>query len=405
MPLSILPLKSLETLATDRNESLLTNDLTKYQDILSSSYQGRRIAIIGAAGSIGSAVLTELLRYEPSEVVLFDLNENGLVEVVRELRSSNIYQKLPTIEAIPIGMGTIEFLRYFSEQPKFDIVFNMAALKHVRSEKNVYSLIRMLDTNCLFVSDLMERMAEHKGIKFFSVSSDKAVNPASLMGASKLAMERVMAISEIPYATARFANVAFSEGSLPHGFLRRLQKGQPLSAPNDILRYFISHEEAGQLCVLAAGTMDKGETLVPRLDPVRNTRRFDDIAARLLRAHGYEPVECYSEEEARASAAELIASGRWPCFFSASDTSGEKPYEEFYDETSQVEDERFEAVKVVSPPALSLEDRYAVERFLTYLRTAKNDPMQTVDDYAAELAHVVPGFRHIRTGRTLDQKM
>jgi FlaA1/EpsC-like NDP-sugar epimerase len=398
-------LAPIEFLVTGRTSSMFGPDMARNDAALRTRFSGRRVAIIGAAGSIGSSVLRALLPYAPGALVLFDLNENMLVEVVRDLRSSEDLAVPALFEALPIGMGSLEFARYLREQPPFDVVFNLSALKHVRSEKSVYSLIRLLDTNCVFVADLLETLARTAPVNVFSVSSDKAVNPASLMGASKLAMERVMAVSGLPYSTARFANVAFSEGSLPQGFLRRLQKGQPLSAPNDVVRYFISHEEAGQLCVLAAGLMDGGETLVPRMDAVRHTQRFDEIARRVIRAHGYEPVECASDNDARARSASLIAEGRWPCYFSPSDTSGEKPYEEFFDETSRVDDSRFEAVQVVAPPTLSTTDRDDVGRFLKYLRTAKHDATQGIDDYAAALGRVVPGLRHVRTGRSLDEKM
>jgi len=400
-----LALTELEVLATGRTMSMLHDDMARNDAALRSRLAGRRVAIIGAAGSIGSSVLRALLPYEPGALVLFDLNENMLVEVVRELRSSDDLRVPDVFEALPIGLGSLECARYFREQAPFDVVFNLSALKHVRSEKSVYSLIRLLDTNCLFVADLLAGLSAQPPANVFSVSSDKAVNPASLMGASKLAMERVMAVSGLPYSTARFANVAFSEGSLPQGFLRRLQKGQPLSAPNDVVRYFISHEEAGQLCVLAAGLMDGGQTLVPRMDAVQHTQRFDEIARRVLQAHGYEPVECASEDEARSRAASLIAEGRWPCYFAPSDTSGEKPYEEFYDEGGTVDNTRFEAVQVVPPPALSAAEAADVTVFLEYLRTAKHDVSQGIDEYAAVLARVVPGLRHIRTGRTLDEKM
>ncbi len=403
--LPTLALEQIEPLATGRTESLFAADVARYESDLTTAFAGRRIAVIGAAGSIGFSVLRALLPYAPAALSLIDLSENNLVEVVRDLRSSRGLVLPATLEALPIGLGSLECRRYFQESEPFDYIFNLSAIKHVRSEKDVYSLIRMMDTNCLFLADFLAELPY--AAQVFSVSSDKAVNPASLMGASKLAMERVLSVhaSRHRYSTARFANVAFSDGSLPHGFLKRLQKRQPLSAPHDVRRYFISHEEAGQMCVLSAGLGRQGETFIPKLDERLDAHRFDDIARRLLTGLGYTPVECASEQEARDRCESLVAQAQWPCVFSASDTSGEKPYEEFAGESDSVDFDRFGAIGVISPAEQRPDALAQVERFLDFLRTAKSDPATTVDDYASAMAWVVAGFSHVKAGRSLDQKM
>lgn len=403
--LPTLTLEQIEPIATGRDQSLFSGDIARNHAELTAAYSGRRIAVIGAAGSIGFSVLKALLPYAPAAMALIDLSENNLVEVVRDLRSSPGLVTPKTFEALPIGLGSLECRRYFEESAPFDCIFNLSAIKHVRSEKDVYSLIRMMDTNCLFLADFLNELPY--ATRVFSVSSDKAVNPASLMGASKLAMERVLAVhaGRHTYSTARFANVAFSDGSLPHGFLKRLQKRQPLSAPHDVRRFFISHQEAGQLCVLAAGLGRHGETLIPKLDERLDAHRFDDIARRLLTHLGYTPVEYDSELAAREECAALIAQGRWPCVFSSSDTSGEKPYEEFAAESDLVDFDRFSAIGVIAPATVTADDRAAVTAFLDFLRAAKTDVAATVDDYADAMSKVVAGFSHVKAGRSLDQKM
>lgn len=403
--LPTITLEQIEPIATGRTASLFADDVARYHAELSSCFADRRIAVIGAAGSIGFSVLKTLLPFAPAALSLIDLSENNLVEVVRDLRSSPGLRPPKTLEALPIGLGSLECRRYFQESSPFDYVFNLSAIKHVRSEKDVYSLIRMMDTNCLFLADFLAELPY--ATRVFSVSSDKAVNPASLMGASKLAMERVLALNSDrhTYSTARFANVAFSDGSLPAGFLKRLQKRQPLSAPHDVRRYFISHDEAGQLCVLAAGLGRNGETLIPKLGERVDAHRFDDIARRLLERLGFTPVECDSERDARDRCAALIAQGQWPCVFSPSDTSGEKPYEEFASKSDTVDYDRFSAIGVIAPAAVRPEDRLEVTRFLDFLRAAKTNSATTVGDYANAMSRVVTGFAHIKAGRSLDEKM
>ena len=306
-----------------------------------------RILVIGAAGSIGAAVVKLLASLEPAALVLVDMNENSLADLVRALRAGPY--RLPDDFATSVVMlGTPGFGRFLSAAGPFQIIFNFAALKHVRSERDPYSLMRMLETNVFAVEDLRDNSAA-RGARLFSVSSDKAVFPSSLMGASKRWMERVLAEpSHAICASARFANVAFSNGSLLHAVLERIEQRQPVAAPENVRRYFISHTEAAELCLLSGFLGQHAEILVPRLDPARDSLRLDEAARRVLAFRGLEVVPCGSEAEAKSSP--LLAEAtprRWPCLFAASDTSGEKDYEELLYADETIDASRFEAIDVV----------------------------------------------------------
>ena len=289
-----------EHIITGRTESLFAEDIRANQDALNEALSGRRIAVVGAAGSIGSAVVKTLLRFAPGALVLIDLSENNLVELVRDLRSTGGLRLPAEFATLPIGLGSVEFARYFAESKPFDYFLNLSAIKHVRTERDVYCLLRMIDTNVLFLHEFLSHNP-YRFKKVFSVSSDKATNPANLMGATKMIMEKaLLARSDVqPFSTARFANVAFSDGSLPFGFLQRIAKRQPLSAPSDVRRYFISHQEAGELCVLSCGLGENRDVFFPNLAQGLDEKTFADIARDLLVELGYQPVECGSEEEAK----------------------------------------------------------------------------------------------------------
>lgn len=394
-----------EVLATGRTESLFAADLKLRDAELNEKISGRRLAVVGAAGSIGSAVVRTLLRYRPAALALFDLSENNLVELVRELRSDAEVTLPDDFAASPIGLGSVEFSRCFAEQPPFDYFFNLAALKHVRSEKDIYCLMRMLDTNVIFLDDFL-RTNPYRFRGVFSVSSDKAANPANLMGAAKMIMEQVL-LSHAPvqpFATARFANVAFSDGSLPWGFLQRIAKRQPLAAPSDVRRYFISHREAGELCVLAGITGCNRDVFFPRMNAGDDEKTFVDIAVRLLDKLGYEPVLCANEDEAKSRIEELLPEKKWPCCFLPSDTEGEKPFEEFFTAEEKTDLEALPHIGIIRRDGSEL-DRVALEYFLSFARRVKTGAAVTKDDYVRKMSRVVPGLRHVAAGRTLDQKM
>ncbi len=394
-----------EYIATGRRESGFEADIKLKSDILKERISGSRIAIVGAAGSIGSSVVKTLLRFKPSGMVLIDLSENNLVELVRELRSTQNVTVPNDFSTLPIGMGSIEFNRYFAEQPQFDYFFNLSAIKHVRSEKDIYCLMRMIDTNVLFMHDFLKQNP-YKFKKVFSVSSDKAANPANLMGASKMIMEQVLlSRADVQsFSTARFANVAFSDGSLPYGFLERFAKRQPLAAPSDIRRYFISHQEAGELCVLSCMTGENRDVFFPKMSAQKDEKTFAEIAGNLLQALGYEPELCASDAEARERAEELIAQKKWPCCFMPSDTDGEKPFEEFHTATENVDLKFLPNIGVVKRDG-SEYDPNQLDKFLAFAAGAKTDEKVTKDDYIREMSLTVPGLSHIATGKNLDRKM
>lgn len=393
-----------ERLATGRTSSLLAADIEANSALLSERIANSRIAVVGAAGSIGSSVVRTILRFAPRALVLIDISENNLVELVRDLRSSPGVRLPADFATLPIAMGSLEFARYFAESPRFDYFFNLAALKHVRSEKDVYCLIRMIDTNVLFMHDFL---CEHpyRFEKVFSVSSDKAANPANLMGATKMAMEQVLLhrSEEQPFSTARFANVAFSDGSLPFGFLKRIERRQALAAPNDVRRFFISHQEAGELCVLSAMAGNNRDVFFPDLVEGKDEKTFSQIAEDLLHELGFEPVLCESEEEAKRRTEELIPQRKWPCSFFASDTTGEKDYEEFHVEGETVDRERFDAVGVIERGPLA--DHRPVEQYLEFARAARSDRTVTKASHVQALEELVPTLRHHETGKNLDAKM
>lgn len=393
-----------EKIVTKRDKSLFTQDIAANHNILSECIGGSRIVVVGAAGSIGTTVVKTILRFKPKALSLIDLNENNLVEVVRDLRSSTEIVLPQDFSTLPIGLGTIEFDRYFKDSIPFDYFFNLCAVKHVRSEKNIYCLMRMIDTNAVFLYDFF-RQNPYRFKKVFSVSSDKATNPANMMGASKMVMEKVLLsqAEEQLFSTARFANVAFSDGSLPYGFLQRISKWQPLSAPNDVKRYFISHQEAGELCVLSCILGENRDVFFPKLNNGIDEKTFSQIAVDLLETMGYEPVECDSEEEAKNRASELIPQKRWPCYFFKTDTSGEKVYEEFYVTNEKLDMDRFKSIGVIKRGPLA--ETEFLGAFIRFCKQAKTDTHITKQDYVKAMHKVVPTFQHIETGRNLDQKM
>jgi FlaA1/EpsC-like NDP-sugar epimerase len=262
----------------------------------------------------------------------------------------------------------------------------------------------MIDTNVLYLHEFLSRNP-YRFKKVFSVSSDKATNPANLMGATKMIMEKALLArsDEQPFSTARFANVAFSDGSLPFGFLQRIAKRQPLSAPHDVRRYFISHQEAGELCVLSCGLGENRDVFFPNLAQGLDEKTFADIARDLLVELGFKPVECPSEAEAKRRAGELISHGQWPCYFFKSDTTGEKEFEEFFAQGERLVLDRFKRVGVVQQEKWS--DARMLDEFLEFFRAAKGDPRIEKPQYVREIQKLVPTLQHYETGRNLDQKM
>ena len=388
-----------------RRESLFAADLAAHDAELRAAIEGASVLVIGGAGTIGSSFIRALLPYRPSRLVVVDLNENGLTELTRDLRSTD-HQYVPDdYKTYPISFGGPVFERMLRTEGRFDIVAHFAAHKHVRSEKDRYSIEAMLENNVMSTVALLDLMRELPPKHFFCVSTDKAANPANVMGASKKLMEEAVLAyaAELPAVTARFANVAFSNGSLPAGFLERIAKNQPLSAPHDVRRYFVSPIESGQLCLLACILGAPGDIFFPQLDEPRMLT-FSTIADALLRELGYEPDPCASEDEARAKAAARTPDDRtWPVYYFASETSGEKSFEEFYTADEDVDLTTFGSLGVVRGRASN--DVAGIRATLHDLRRLFERADLPKEAIVETLATLVPTFHHVETGKSLDQKM
>jgi FlaA1/EpsC-like NDP-sugar epimerase len=402
---------SLSALATGRVESLFAADVESHREALLSRIRGSRVLVVGGAGSIGAATVAAAAGYSPASLHVVDHNENTLVELVRALRSDRAGLSVDDFRCLPIDFGSTIMQRMLRETPPYDYVLNFAALKHVRSEKDVCSLLQMLDTNLIKHTRLLRWLAERGELKrYFCVSTDKAANPVNLMGASKRAMEHVVFSCEAsPLLTAetvsaRFANVAFSDGSLLDGFLKRLQKQQPLAVPRQTRRYFISLAEAGQICLLAAFCAPHRHTVVPRLDPSNDLHDLEDVAAAVLRRAGFVPAIYHDEVEARTRVPADMDAGRYPLLLAPLDTSGEKPYEEFLgeDETAiEIGMRELRAIPYVPAP------KGSVAALIGELERYVANPGLPVDKstIVKRLAAAVPQFHHVETGKTLDHRM
>ena len=395
----------ISSAVTGRRSSLFGDDLAVHESQLRAGIEGKSVLVIGGAGTIGSSFIRALLPFRPARLVVVDISENGLTELTRDLRSTAGQYVPAAFLTYPISFGDSVFERMLRAEGPFDIVAHFAAHKHVRSEKDRYSIEAMLENNVLSTARLLDLLLESPPEHFFCVSTDKAANPANVMGASKKLMEEAVLAyaAELPATTARFANVAFSNGSLPAGFLERLAKHQPLSAPSDVLRYFVSPEESGQLCLLACITGEPGDIFFPRLEQPQMLT-FSSIADALLERLGYEAVQCTSEDEARALAASLGPEDtRWPVYYFTSDTSGEKGFEEFYTNTETVDWERFTALGVVK--GRTSQNVAGIRQLGSDLRGLFAQPELSKEEIVAVLTRLVPTFHHVETGRSLDQKM
>ncbi|WP_417319137.1 UDP-N-acetylglucosamine 4,6-dehydratase [Emcibacter sp.] len=387
-----------------REKPLFREDLKETSDALKSAIEGKRVLVIGGAGSIGQNVAKEVFKRNPAVLHVVDISENNLVELVRDIRSSLGYIQGDTA-FLPIDMGSREYESFWNKNAPYDYIFNLAAMKHVRSEKDEFSLMRMIKTNILYTQKTLDLAIKAGAKKYFAVSTDKAESPANLMGATKRIMELCLSQhgSQTAVSTARFANVAFSDGSLLHGFGERLNKRQPLSAPKDVKRYFMTGPEAGLLCLFSAVLGNDDEIYFPNLNPEENLITFSQIAERYLEQKGYEPVRVDSEDEARARTEELIPQGKWPCYFFESDTSGEKPFEEFYSAKDNVDWDRHHDLGVIR--GISPESGKDVAQFISAIENlaasgdwSKSQLVSLIKDYCPTLAHV-------ETGKYLDGKM
>lgn len=389
---------------TGRAQPLTAADMTRHGETLRQRIEHKSALVLGGAGTIGSHFIKTLLKFNPARLYVVDTNENALTELVRDLRSAANLTLPAELITYPFDFGQPVFEKMLRSKGPFDIVANFAAHKHVRSEKDAFAIEAMLENNVFKTRNLLQQLSARPPERFFCVSTDKAAEPVNVMGASKRLMEQIlMAYAErIPVVTARFANVAFSNGSLPAGFLARLSKGQPLSAPLDVRRYFVSPEEAGQICLLACMLGESGDILFPKLDVLSDQRSFTDIACDLLRAIGLEARVCGSEQEARERAANPEP-GQYPVYFFRSDTDGEKMEEQFWSAPETPDWSRFEALGVV---------RYAqkpsagdIENCLAELQGLFRQDYPDKARIIALLERHVSGFKHRASGLNLDAKM
>ncbi|NET34798.1 MAG: polysaccharide biosynthesis protein [Cyanothece sp. SIO1E1] len=391
---------------TGRSSSLLAPDLERYQEQLQDRLAGKSVLVIGGAGTIGSSFVKAILKFKVMRLFVIDTNENGLAELIRDIRSGTNLQIPETLMTYPINFGSKVFERIWKQEGPFEIVANFAAHKHVRSEKDHYSIEAMVENNVLLAKKLLDLLQDCPPERFFCVSTDKAANPVNVMGASKKLMEEVILAysKQMHITTARFANVAFSNGSLPFAYTQRLMKQQPLSSPSDVKRYFVSPEESGQLCMLACLLGESGDIFFPKLDPVKDVMTFSAIAERLLNAMGYQPDYCQTEEEARQKAKELNAhSTSYPVYFFKTDTSGEKPLEEFFTPSEAIDHESFTALGVIkNAKRRSLKE---LNQIIFDLALVFSQGEVSKEKIVAVLKDFLPTFAHIETGKNLDQRM
>ncbi|MZP67296.1 MAG: polysaccharide biosynthesis protein [Bacteroidales bacterium] len=396
----------IRSYVTKRQESLLNPDLEKNRTLLAEKINGRNALVIGGAGTIGSFYIKALLKFRLYRLVVVDINENGLTELVRDLRSSTEYNIPPEFITYPMNFGDRVFEKMFRSMAPFDIVANFAAHKHVRSEKDVFSIEAMIENNVLRARRLLDLLLESPPEHFFCVSTDKAANPVNIMGASKKLMEElIMAYSDkLKITTARFANVAFSNGSLPQGFLERLGKSQPWSCPLDIRRFFVSPQESGELCMIASVLGESGDIIFPKLDEERDMISFDSIARDLLRYLGLEADVCRSETEAKVKAEGLNEySKSYPVYFFETDTSGEKPYEEFFTDSEIIDEDRFMNLGVIKNSVKR--DLREIDDIFARLRQLFDSGNVSKASIVDILKTWLPDFDHIEKGKGLDSKM
>lgn len=390
---------------TLRPQSMFLQDITNNREQLTREIEGKTVLVIGGAGTIGSSYIRALLPFRPAKLVVVDINENGLTELTRDLRSTYGMYVPDDYRTYPLSYADPIFEKIFRAENGFDIVANFSAHKHVRSEKDRYSVEALIENNVLKARKLLDLLAEIPPKHFFCVSTDKAANPVNIMGCSKKVMEEmIMAYSKkFKVCTARFANVAFSNGSLLAGFVERLMKKQPLSAPSDVRRYFVSPEESGQICMLACMLGRSGEIFFPKLGE-EQMMTFSAICDKFLTDLGYTKKQCATEEEARKFAAEMPADSKtYPVYYFKSDTTGEKDFEEFYIPGEKLNMNKFSSLGVIEEyPSKPLDE---IDTYFSRLQALFAQPGFTKADVVALLKEFVPNFEHEEKGRNLDQKM
>ena len=387
-----------------RKEALFTQDITTHNNELESIVSSSRFLVLGGAGSIGQAVTKEIFKRNPQKLHIVDISENNMVELVRDIRSSFGYIN-GDFQTFALDIGSIEYDAFIKADGQYDYVLNLSALKHVRSEKDPFTLMRMIDVNVFNTDKTIQQSIDSGVKKYFCVSTDKAANPVNMMGASKRIMEMfLMRKSEqINISTARFANVAFSDGSLLHGFNQRLAKNQPIVAPSDIKRYFVTPQESGELCLMSCIFGENRDIFFPKLSEALHLITFADIAVKYLKSRGFEPYLCENEDEARELAHSLPEKGLWPCLFTPSDTTGEKDFEEFFTDNECLDMKKFENLGIIKNEALF--DEKLLTRFEQMISQYKQEQAWTKDDIVKLFFEMLPNFGHKEVGKYLDSKM
>ena len=387
-----------------RTSNLFEADIGAAEKELRSKVEAGRFMVIGGAGSIGQAVTREIFKRNPRKLHVVDISENNMVELVRDVRSSVGYIT-GDFQTFAIDCGSVEFEALFAKNGPYDYVLNLSALKHVRSEKDPYTLMRMIDVNIFNTEKTLLLAAKTGASKYFCVSTDKAANPVNMMGASKRIMEMFLMrrSRDIQISTARFANVAFSDGSLLHGFNQRLLKGQPLSAPNDVRRYFVTPQESGELCLLSCIFGENRDIFFPKLSEKLHLITFSEIAEKYLEQSGYEPYLCESEDEAREKVDSLKRGRKYPCYFFKSDTTGEKDFEEFFTQNEILDLNRFANIGIVKNEPVYDENK--MEMFTRAVVSMKQGRDWNRSQIINLFNEMIPNFNHKETGKFLDNKM
>ncbi|MBB1304100.1 UDP-N-acetylglucosamine 4,6-dehydratase [Pseudoalteromonas sp. SR43-5] len=387
-----------------RTEELFSHDIEDSNEKLKKAVSSSTFLVLGGAGSIGQAVTKEIFKRNPRKLHVVDISENNMVELVRDIRSSFGYIE-GEFQTFALDIGSVEYDAFIKADGKYDYVLNLSALKHVRSEKDPFTLMRMIDVNVFNTDKTIQQSIDCGAKKYFCVSTDKAANPVNMMGASKRIMEMfLMRKSEdIAISTARFANVAFSDGSLLHGFNQRIQKQQPIVAPSDIKRYFVTPQESGELCLMSCIFGENRDIFFPKLSEALHLITFADIAVKYLQDRGYEPFLCETEDEARELVKTLPTQGKWPCLFTESDTTGEKDFEEFFTDSETLDMDRFENLGIIKNDAIF--DQALLAEFEEKITQMKADKSWTKDEIVSLFFKMIPDFGHKETGKYLDGKM
>ena len=388
-----------------RDKELFKEDIHNNKVELSNIVSNSSFLVIGGAGSIGQAVTKEIFKRNPKKLHVVDISENNLVELVRDLRSSFGYID-GDFQTFALDIGSWEYDAFIKQDGNFDYVLNLSALKHVRSEKDPFTLMRMIEVNILNTIKTIDQSIEKGAKKYFCVSTDKAANPVNMMGASKRIMELFLMQKgkEISISTARFANVAFSDGSLLHGFNQRIQKRQPIVAPNDIKRYFVTPQESGELCLMSCIFGENGDIFFPKLSEELHLITFAEIAIKYLTTLNIKPHICSSEVEARLFASKMKNTEEWPCLFVKSDTTGEKDFEEFFTDNEKLDLEKFINLGVIKNNSQTI-NNLKLSYFIDTIEKYKNNLSWTKEEIVNLFHDMIPDFGHKETGKYLDAKM